>query len=249
MAGTGASFLAAAAGMLVLVLCPAAVARRRAAALGSTGRGDGSAGGRPAPPERWPYRPPCRHPGAGGRRRAGGSRIACPEGPGGARQAGRRADAPAGSGRSRARPLRPDGRARRAQRRPVAAGRVARAGPCPGADAARRGGARGSDAGRSSDARARPGAGCGPTPPSCRRRPSALADSTGRFRIVRGRVLRVAPTESYVYLNFGADWRADFTVRVRRTELESALAGVDLEGLARTAASRCAASCSRRAAR
>jgi micrococcal nuclease len=60
----------------------------------------------------------------------------------------------------------------------------------------------------------------------------ALDDSTGRFRIVRGRVLRVAPTERYVYLNFGADWRADFTVRVRRTELKGALAGVDLEGLA-----------------
>jgi micrococcal nuclease len=61
---------------------------------------------------------------------------------------------------------------------------------------------------------------------------SALADSTGRFRIVRGRVLRVAPTESHTYLNFGADWRADFTVRVRRSELEGALAGTDLEGLA-----------------
>jgi endonuclease YncB( thermonuclease family) len=61
---------------------------------------------------------------------------------------------------------------------------------------------------------------------------TALDDSTGRFRIVRGRVLRVAPTERYVYLNFGADWRADFTVRVRRAELRGALAGVDLEGLA-----------------
>ena len=60
----------------------------------------------------------------------------------------------------------------------------------------------------------------------------ALDDSTGRFRIVRGRVLRVAPTERHVYLNFGADWRADFTVRVRRTELKGALTGVDLEGLA-----------------
>jgi micrococcal nuclease len=62
--------------------------------------------------------------------------------------------------------------------------------------------------------------------------PGALDDSTGRFRIVRGRVLRVAPTEGYVYLNFGADWRADFTVRVRRTELEGLLAGTALEGLA-----------------
>ena len=62
--------------------------------------------------------------------------------------------------------------------------------------------------------------------------PGALRDSTGRFRIVRGRVLRVAPIEGYVYLNFGADWRVDFTVRVRRTELEGTLAGTDLAGLA-----------------
>jgi hypothetical protein len=60
----------------------------------------------------------------------------------------------------------------------------------------------------------------------------ALDGSTGRFRIVRGRVLRVATTERYIYLNFGADWRADFTVRVRRAELDGALAGLDLEGLA-----------------
>jgi micrococcal nuclease len=62
--------------------------------------------------------------------------------------------------------------------------------------------------------------------------PGALDDSTGRFCIVRGRVLRVEPTESHVYLNFGADWRADFTVRVRRGELDDALAGIDLAGLA-----------------
>jgi endonuclease YncB( thermonuclease family) len=60
----------------------------------------------------------------------------------------------------------------------------------------------------------------------------AIHDSTGHFRIVRGRVLQVAPTGDYVYLNFGADWRADFTVRVRRADLRGALAGVDLEGLA-----------------
>jgi endonuclease YncB( thermonuclease family) len=60
----------------------------------------------------------------------------------------------------------------------------------------------------------------------------ALRDGTGRFRIVRGRVLRVAPTESHLYLNFGDDWRVDFTVRVRRAELDDAFAGADLEGLA-----------------
>jgi micrococcal nuclease len=58
-----------------------------------------------------------------------------------------------------------------------------------------------------------------------------IDDSIGRFRIVRGRVLRVAPTERHVYLNFGAAWHADFTVRVRRAELSRALAGVDLEEL------------------
>lgn len=57
-------------------------------------------------------------------------------------------------------------------------------------------------------------------------------DSTGRFRIVQGRVLRVAPTDRHVYLNFGGDWRSDFTVRLRRADLRSALAGLELEGLA-----------------
>jgi micrococcal nuclease len=61
---------------------------------------------------------------------------------------------------------------------------------------------------------------------------SALANSMGRFRIVQGTVVRVAPTERYIYLNFGADWRVDFTVRVRRAELRGTLAGMDLEGLA-----------------
>jgi micrococcal nuclease len=50
--------------------------------------------------------------------------------------------------------------------------------------------------------------------------------------IVRGTVVRVAPTERYLYLNFGADWRRDFTVRVRRAELKGALAGLGVEGLA-----------------
>jgi micrococcal nuclease len=63
--------------------------------------------------------------------------------------------------------------------------------------------------------------------------PTALAASAGRFRIVRGRVLRVAPTERYVYLNFGADWRSDFTLRIA-PDLADSLAGsgLDLAGLA-----------------
>jgi endonuclease YncB( thermonuclease family) len=51
------------------------------------------------------------------------------------------------------------------------------------------------------------------------RRANTLADAIGSFRIVQGQVVRVAPTEHYVYLNFGTDWRSDFTVRLRRTEL------------------------------
>lgn len=61
---------------------------------------------------------------------------------------------------------------------------------------------------------------------------AALDDGIGRFRIVRGRVHRVAPTERYVYLNFGEDWRTDFTVRLRRADLRGALAGLDPEALA-----------------
>ena len=56
------------------------------------------------------------------------------------------------------------------------------------------------------------------------RRADRLADAVGSFRIVRGEVVRVAPTERYVYLNFGTDWRSDFTVRLRRTELAESFA-------------------------
>lgn len=43
----------------------------------------------------------------------------------------------------------------------------------------------------------------------------------GSFQIIRGTVVRVAPTERYVYLNFGQDWRSDFTVRLHRAELDA----------------------------
>lgn len=63
------------------------------------------------------------------------------------------------------------------------------------------------------------------------------ADRVGRlvgsFQIVEGRVVRVAPTERFVYLNFGQDWRSDFTLRVpRETARSLRQAGVDLEQLA-----------------
>jgi len=46
-------------------------------------------------------------------------------------------------------------------------------------------------------------------------------------------VVRVAPTKRYVYLNFGADWRSDFTLRVASNLARSLKkAGLDLEALA-----------------
>jgi micrococcal nuclease len=60
-----------------------------------------------------------------------------------------------------------------------------------------------------------------------------VARLVGSFQIVAGRVVRVAPTERFIYLNFGQDWRADFTLRVPRDTVRSLRqAGVDLEQLA-----------------
>jgi micrococcal nuclease len=61
---------------------------------------------------------------------------------------------------------------------------------------------------------------------------SQVAPLVGSFGIVQGRVVRVAPTERYVYLNFGADWRRDFTLRVARSEERGfRAAGIELEQL------------------
>jgi endonuclease YncB( thermonuclease family) len=58
-------------------------------------------------------------------------------------------------------------------------------------------------------------------------------DLVGGFGIVRGRVVRAAATRSFVYLNFGADWRSDFTLRVANKLARSLKkAGLDLEMLA-----------------
>ena len=65
------------------------------------------------------------------------------------------------------------------------------------------------------------------------REASAALGDAGRFRIVRGRVLRVAPTERFVYLNFGADWRRDFTVRIAKNVARRlAGSGVEVASLA-----------------
>ncbi len=61
-----------------------------------------------------------------------------------------------------------------------------------------------------------------------------LAEAIGSFQIVQGRVLRVAPSGDYVYLNFGRDWRSDFTLRLRRAELDDRFerSGLDVLALA-----------------
>ena len=59
-----------------------------------------------------------------------------------------------------------------------------------------------------------------------------VAAERGRLVLVQGRVLDVARAQDFIYLNFGDDWRRDFTVRVeagRRRAL--AKAGLDLDAL------------------
>lgn len=55
-------------------------------------------------------------------------------------------------------------------------------------------------------------------------RPFAVAGRAagliGRYGVVEGEVHSVGSTEHHVYLNFDDDWRSDFTLRVRRAELE-----------------------------
>ncbi len=57
-------------------------------------------------------------------------------------------------------------------------------------------------------------------------RPKAAADQdelsalTGTRQLVEGQVRRVSETDRYVYLNFGNDWRTDFTTRLDRKMIE-----------------------------
>ncbi len=60
-----------------------------------------------------------------------------------------------------------------------------------------------------------------------------VAAPRGRYLLVRGRVREVARAQDFVYLNFGEDWRRDFTVRVEgRQAARFAKAGLDLQALA-----------------
>ncbi len=61
--------------------------------------------------------------------------------------------------------------------------------------------------------------------------PGQTARHLGRFRLVTGRVIRATRVRGTVYLNFGADWRRDFTVRLDRAAVRR-LGAADLDPLA-----------------
>jgi micrococcal nuclease len=42
--------------------------------------------------------------------------------------------------------------------------------------------------------------------------PETVLDAPHRFQIVEGKILKVATVKNMIYLNFGADWKKDFTV-------------------------------------
>ena len=67
---------------------------------------------------------------------------------------------------------------------------------------------------------------------------SEMDNATDAVRVVQGRILAVADINGALYLNFGADWRRDFTIRVERRdrrrlgwrEKPLMLEGAELEG-------------------
>jgi micrococcal nuclease len=64
------------------------------------------------------------------------------------------------------------------------------------------------------------------------RRPEDVGADVGSFQIVEGRVLDAAVVRGRAYLNFGSDYKTDFTVTVApgdRKRFEAA--GIDLDGL------------------
>lgn len=46
------------------------------------------------------------------------------------------------------------------------------------------------------------------------RKPTELGDATDSFQLVEGRVVSAAKPQSRLYLNFGTDWKTDFTVAI-----------------------------------
>mgnify|MGYP003134909368 CR=1 FL=1 len=48
----------------------------------------------------------------------------------------------------------------------------------------------------------------------------ALLDETGTFQIVEGRIIDAAEVKGTVYLNFGQDWRDDFTIAIESRDMK-----------------------------
>lgn len=65
-------------------------------------------------------------------------------------------------------------------------------------------------------------------------RPRALLSRRNTYQIVTGRIAQIAPTKARTYLNFGKDWRSDFTAgidaKVLRAHPELAQRLKELEG-------------------
>ena len=63
--------------------------------------------------------------------------------------------------------------------------------------------------------------------------PGEAARHIGRFQLVEGRVLRAAVVRGRGYLNFGPDWRKDFTIAIaRKHRRRFRRAGIDIAELA-----------------
>ncbi len=64
------------------------------------------------------------------------------------------------------------------------------------------------------------------------RAPGNAGRDIGSFQVIEGRVVKAARVKNHVYLNFGADWRTDFTVSARVRDLPRfADSGLDLLSL------------------
>jgi hypothetical protein len=65
--------------------------------------------------------------------------------------------------------------------------------------------------------------------------PDTAATGNGQFRVVEGTVNRSATAQNNLYLNFGTDWKKDFTVQITPTIRKTlAKRGIDPMGLAGT---------------
>jgi endonuclease YncB( thermonuclease family) len=64
------------------------------------------------------------------------------------------------------------------------------------------------------------------------RNPQTIAASVGSFQIVQGRIVDAAIVRKRVYLNFGSDWREDFTISIAPKDAKRfERAGISLAGL------------------